>query len=252
MKAKKAIAYSFAGTALGATLLQTLSFLICYDSGTNYFQSKAILPIVSLALMLIAGALGIASVFVWQEEVDPSQIKKRFPFASAIPAIGFLAAGFYFLSQAKSKFDLICAIAILIASLSFVLDLFSKESKSTIFYLGFFAVFGCILLTGRHYFDMTIEMNAPIKVALQAALLFASVFFTQELRCLLSKATPRIYRAITAWTVALGCYASIPAIIAHLAGITDRFDYFCTALLVLSITVFAAIRLIVPHLKASK
>ena len=251
MKTKLSIRCVLAGSVLLATILQTVAYLTSYTASDNYFRVGTILPILAIVCTAIAAIAGAVDAILYSKE-NRIQSKDAFPFISAFSAVGFLLTGIRLLPSASNLFGKVGALILLLAAVYCILDMFRAEILSSVtFGFGFAAPIGCIMLTAHHYFDMTLEMNAPIKISLQVALLFSMLFFVGELRCRLGKPQPILYPTVTAMTVAIGAYASIPAIVAYLAGKVTRFDYFCTAILVLGITLTACMRLIAMYFPKS-
>ena len=72
------------------------------------------------------------------------------------------------------------------------------------------------------YFDASLEMNAPVKVTVQTALLFTMLALTAELRFPLGRAKPRLY-LILSWCAAAAL--SLPSFSILFGGATERGDY---------------------------
>ena len=229
------------GLAALALFSQLLAFAVSYQSDSNYFDRGAILPIASSVLATVAALLGtVDAILSGKEDVTHKDALR----ITALPAgVGFAVAGIHLLTVAVSTLGIITAILLIFGALYCILDCIGIEKFGSIaVIIGFTAVLGCAGLTGYHYFDHTVELNAPIKTSLQVALLCAMLFFTGELRCRLGTPAPRMYRMLTAWTIASGVLASLPLLLAFLIGKLERIDYLTAALLVLGITVTATVR----------
>lgn len=231
-----------AALSVVGSILMTVAFATEYENGTNYFSVGAILPTAAIVVAILAAMIGSVTAFI--SPVSREKKNNNLPFASVFAGIGFMVCGAKLLTSAESTFETISALLLVLAAFYCILDVSRAQSiQSAIFYFGFASVLGCASLTGVHYFDNTVEMNAPAKVLLQIGLLLAMLFFTGELRYRLGQPTPRIYCTICVWTVSAGSIASVPVIIAYLMGKIDRIDYLLTALLLLGITITVALRL---------
>ena len=109
--------------------------------------------------------------------------------------------------------------------------------------IGFTAVLACALVNATFYFDPTLEMNSPAKVALQTSLLFARLYYTAELRYLIDRAKPRLFIALSLLTLSVSALSAIPITVACCCGIIDRKDCLAGALLVLGIAITVLLRL---------
>lgn len=240
----------FAVTATLAMLLQIAAFLTSVEANTNYYENGSVFPILSAGFALLAAAIGSVDAFVFPPRA--TMPAKRIGFATLPSAIGFAVAGIHLLLMKTTTLGMICAILLLAAAIYCVLDLFNlRQYDQALACLGFTGIIGCMLLTGYHYFDSTIEMNAPCKVLLQIALLCAMLFFTSEVRFKMNTPAPRLSRMLCTWMIASGAIAALPMIFAYLFGTIDRADYLTGAILILGVTVTAAIRLVSLYTGAS-
>lgn len=248
----------FAGIAL---LLQTVSVLTDYEAATDYFRRGAVLPTIACISALLAVACGTAAAILSKENLASSpytEDRPHFPFS----AIGYLIAGIgltaigkdvpALLAEAQkeqnttpSLLALLAGISFLIAAVFAILTAFPQCRRygNVLSTVGFFAVFGTILVNAYYYFDMTVEMNAPLKVAVQIGLLCVMLGITGELRYLLKIPMPRTYRMLLSWTLSAGALSSLPVLVAYLSGKMIRADYLFGALLILFYTIEAALSL---------
>lgn len=238
----KALRFTVAASAILAMLLQSLAYLASLVTDSNYFAYGSILPILAVASAAVAAAVGTADAIL-SGKAQKLDRKDRSRLASLPAAIGFAVAGIHLLLIAPTKLGIIGAILLIFGALYCALDCIGTEKFGSVAPLiGFANVLGCACLTCYHYFDQTVEMNAPAKVTIQLALLVAMLFYTAELRCRLGNPAPRLYRMLNAWTLASGALASLPIILAFAAGKITRVDYLTAAILVLGVTATAGIR----------
>ena len=94
------------------------------------------------------------------------------------------------------------------------------------------------------YFDMTVEMNSPNKLILQAALISVMIYFVYELRMLLGgkKAHPRAYVASGLVAVALSASAAIPLICGYFAGLISNSYFFTESFICFNMMMYIAFR----------
>ena len=204
--------------------------ILSIEKGTNYFESGAVLPIPATIWAMIAFIAAVIFAIIIPKE----EIEAKSPFGSdlltALPAaLGFgVGAIFMVIEFAKSQKTLfLIATLFLLISAAHVL-LCETERKSTL--LGFAPPIACALLVAVLYFDTSLEMNAPLKVASQCALLPLMLYFTAELRYLLGREIPRLYLALALISIVLSslCVLAIP--VACLTGALENTNCLTTAL----------------------
>lgn len=237
--------------ALLAAILMTVAFFTQYDApDANYFHRGAVLPVISGVLAALTAVIGTVLAFRMPRDIlKPDSLPV--PVASLVSAIGFLfCAVFLGISTARSGLDWtrIAALLLSLAAAAYALtvsfcDLRQESVRNLSVLLGFTPIFALIFLCASHYFDRSLEMNAPCKVFLMLGLLAAMLTSTGEIRFQLGSALPRAYLMLLSWTVAAGSL-SIPAIpAAYCAGILKGTDYLASAFAVLGCTLTAALRL---------
>ena len=233
----------FAACSALAAILQCLAVLLSFEDGTNYFENGALLPILATVFAILGGILGTLSAFT----ADPTALSKT-PFSKSVSfsplTVGFAAAAILLLLQGSEPFPFITAVLLLLATLYAILVEFPKLRETVLPTLvGMVAVLALIAVNAYYYFDMTVEMNAPIKVTTQLGLLCTMLALTGELRYLLGKPMPRLFVALSAWVVSIGALSALSVPLAYLVGKIDRIDYATGGLLVLCAVLTALLRL---------
>ncbi len=238
-----------------ALIFQAVAVLTDMESGENYYQVGAIFPVLALISALLGAACGTLAAIL-----TPSPAAETSPFSSHTlitpTAIGFLFSGISLLIHVATVPDpkqilphpafaiVVGCLLLLAAPYTVLCDLKHMRTKADLLvFLGFPTVIGSILINAYYYFDLTVEMNAPQKVALQMALLFMMLSFAGELRYLLGSPRTRMYIIVNAWSIALGAIASLPVILTYAIGSLPRIDYLGGAVLILLFTVAQSIRL---------
>ena len=242
LNARQFCSIAFMGSAVTAMLLQTVSVLFFYEDQTNYFQKGAVLPLVAVVFLLLSVVSGTLLAYLSHSSGDPTS---KYRFAPLFPSIGFAVSGVELLLNATSTTETVCAIFLISSSIYSVLAFLNLKNLTNLtIWLCFLPIFSFALLTARHYFDFTVEMNAPLKLMLQCGLLCSMLFYTGELRIHLNNLAPRMYRMLCVWTVASASFASIPTIMAYFTGKTDRVDFLFMGILLLGVGSTALLRLI--------
>ncbi len=226
-----------------ATLFMSAAVGFFYDKGTNYFVANALLFRFAVIFALLAFAAAIATAIITPKDV----IAARSPFGTnlsvALPAsLGFAIGGIFLavnFIQRSSYLALAAAVALLLSMLHTLLC----EAGYRIKALGFFPPVACALLVCILYFDTSLEMNAPLKVAAQCALLPLMLYFTAELRYLLDRALPRLYLALALGSLALSSLCTLAVPVAVIAGFLDNANCLAAALVVLGVNITILFRL---------
>lgn len=229
-------------------LFSTLSMLLCYDRSANYFTVGAVLPFFTVALAIVAATVGIiAAILFPRDQLNTTPFSNR--IQESLPAaIAMLLCGVCLLLPQSTSFALRLITTLLLLTSAAYVMLRSRRSNrfnpSTSFVLlGFTPAIACVLLTAYYYFDTSMEMNAPVKVMVQTAVLCAMLYFTCELRYLLGRQKPRLYLALSLCTLAASSLTAIAVPLSYAFGIFNRADYLAGAVLGLGISITVLLRL---------
>jgi len=210
-----------------AAALQTAAMLTSYAPDKNYFIADAPLPTVAAILAILAGVCGLLSAITAAKEALASPIIDS--VLLGIPAsCGFAYGAFLLVTASTSPLAIPTAITMLGAALYALLltERNAKRFPRALTLLGFFAVAASAMINVYCYFDASLEMNAPVKVSIQTAFLFAMVQFATELRFLLGREKPRLYLVLSYCTIAALSLPAISIYAAHTNEIISRTDYF--------------------------
>ena len=231
-----------------AAILQALAVLISYSNESNYFDTGAILPILS-AIFVIGGLIcgTVAACMTDSNALHDTPFSERNEFP--IPAIGFVLTAILLPMHSPAErmtLTLVTSVLLILAALYSLLSAraaFRKQHEGLLSFLGMASVVGCILAAAYFYFDVNLEMNAPLKIAVQLGLITAMLCYTGEIRFLLGKPMPRVYLTVTAWTIAAGSLAVLAIPFACITEKLPRIDYAGTAVLVLCIVLTQILRM---------
>lgn len=224
-----------------AALVHEIAVLLSYDAGTNYFVANSPLPVLANALTVALFAIAILCALV-----DEKPLPQSSPFGAqiwvAIPAaIGFAVGGIFLLVDFflnRAPLSLVASLFLLL-SLAHVL-LSETEHRKAI--LGFFPPLACALLVCILYFDTSMEMNAPLKLAVQLSLLPLMLYFTTELRYLLGRELPRLYCALSLGSLAASSLCILTVPVASITGRLENVYCLIAALTVIGINATVALR----------
>lgn len=220
-----------------AAILQTVAMLVDYEPATHYFRAGAVLPALSVLLVLLSALLGSLSILLWREELEQSPFAPHRTFSAS--TLGFLLAGSILLKAGGSDTLRVAAgvLLLLSAPYAFLHALpRMREHRAAMTLLGLLPILACILLNAYYYFDVSIEMNSPIKLALQLALLPAMLAYTGELRFHLGRPCRRLYLLADVWLMSLGVLSALSLPVAFLFGDLRRADYAVGAILLATLS----------------
>ena len=234
----KHIAFLFIG--ISAVLL-TLAMLISYEPTTGYFPSASQLPLLAVIFSVLGAVCGSA----WAFTAIPAKIAAS-PFyrpAALVSFIGFLLCGMLLLLHTQAYLS---ALFFFFAALYAFLSGTSAVRQSTILLagFGFLTVIACALGNVYCYFDISLEMNAPVKVFLQTALLFSMIYYTGEVRFLLGREKKRFYLIIAFCALAASFPCAIAFLVAYLQGTLLRTDYLALSVCALGISISLLLRIL--------
>lgn len=248
MELPSAMRTAFAVCSALAAILQTLAVLISYDPTANYFERGAILPTLAVCLAIAGIVCGtIAARMTNTETLNDSPFSKQIAIPYA--AIGFLLTAIVLPLNASAErmtLTLVASVFSVLAALFHILSCIPsirEKHTSVICFLGFAAIIGCILSMAYFYFDVSVEMNAPLKVAVQMGLITAMLGYVGELRYLLGQPMPRTYLTVLSWSISVGALSAIAVPIAMIAKKLPRVDYAVGGLLVLCIATTQILRM---------
>lgn len=229
--------------AASASLFMVIGILLSFEKETNYFESGATLPILSTIWAMIAFAAAVIFAIIIPKE----EIEAKSPFGTnllfALPAaLGFGAGGIFMVIEFAKSQKILFLIAALFLLLSAAHSLLSETDRANTF-LGFTPPIACALMVGVLYFDTSLEMNAPLKVVTQCALLPLMLYFTTELRYLLGREIPRLYLTLALGSVAASslCVFAVP--LASFIGALNNSNCLAAALVVAGTNVTILLRL---------
>ncbi len=231
-----------------ATILQTLAVLFSYTGSSNYFDKGAILPTLSAILVVVGMICGtVAACMTDPKALSASPFSERDSFP--ISAVGFILTAILLplhAPEARMTLTVVTSGLLILAALYSLLSSradFRRQHEGLLAFLGMASVVGCILAAAYFYFDVTVEMNAPLKVAVQIGLVSAMLSYTGEIRYLLGKPMPRVYLTVASWTIAIGSLASLAVPIACFTQKLPRVDYAGGAVLVLCLALTQILRI---------
>ncbi len=242
----------FGAFALSAVVLQSLAILLSYEPDTNYFAGFPLLPLLAIGASLLAAIVGSVAALLTNSPKLAEHPFPRLPIPSLI-ALGMILPAIAILTTKHTEANLV-VIPATVASLflSAVYPILvgiaaCRRHRTLTLLFGMVTVISCILLNAYYYFDISVEMNAPLKTTLQGSLLFLMLYLTAELRYLLGTPQPRLYLALAAWALAFGSLSSIPLTVAFFAGKLTRLDYVAGGLLLLCAAVTICHRIVALH-----
>ena len=183
---------------------------------SNYFERTSPLPVLSVIFVCLAIAVGIAAAIVARYRNEPFSTPATPSFALLPAATGTLASAILLFIAGKA----LNGILFFVEALFFALLIcpFVKKYAAYAIWSGFAAIAAQVVLISTYYFDMTVEMNAPVKVLLQMGLLGAMLDCTVEIRILIGRSHALLTPILTVFAFAICLLSGFSALALTLDG----------------------------------
>jgi hypothetical protein len=222
---------------VATTALHTILMFGFFDRDIGYFQNSVVTSIT--AALALCSILWFFTTLLFipkntmrkEMPADNTPAKSAYIVSAFLNAFGFLNTVFDISktissNQLVEKIQLLYFLFFALSVLYFVGKAFKIFKPDTTVFFGFFVIFNATTMLAQMYFDNFVQMNNPLKITMQIALLFIMIYFLGDLRFDLKKPYPRLYLAVGI-SATLACLAtSIPHIIAYFADILSNKDYF--------------------------
>ncbi len=196
-----------------AAILMIVAFADYDPAVSNYFPQGSALPVVAVILTFLSVAVGMAAV-IFSRHKEPL-FETSFPTGILFPAVfGSLLTGVFLLIEHHT----VPGVLFILESLFLFLAGFSlgKRFSNIVVCFGFFAVAAHVSLIATYYFDMSVEMNAPVKELVIVGLLVSMLECTIEMRLLLKRSHTMLTPFLIILTAAFGTLSSFSLAIAYL------------------------------------
>lgn len=246
-----ALQYAAFGCGLLSGLFGLFAGFLQFETGTHYFLRGSVLPMLAVVFAILGALVALVPAFL--EPVCPSLEPRR--ISHLPPAAGFFVSAFliFLLPASPAKVALRLAVAatilLLLSAAYCLLSFFLKDPKyrGLLALLGFSPILALATFAFFYYFDKSVEMNSPLKVTLQTALLFGMFLFLCEVRRLLEKPLPRLLAGFRLAFFPISALAVGMILSAFFTGAFLRLDYLFGAFLLLTLQFSLAFNLFLPN-----
>lgn len=225
-----------------AMILMTVAYLVAYRPDvSNYFTNGSPLPIQATVFACLAVVFGVVGAILSKRLGTPFAKPSAPSFAVLPAALGSLVTA-VLLFIAKEPLP---AVLFLLTAVYFALSASSlaKRYASAILWVGFASVAATVVLNAAYYFDMAVEMNAPVKILLQMGLLAAMLYCCIEMRISAGLTNGSFTPILTVLAVALCGLSSVPIAVLQFVGELPALAYFAASPVLFGICVTASLRL---------
>lgn len=244
-----------------SVLMRTIACLYHYNPFSGYYTSS-LGP--ASGWCVAAGAL-ILFTYVFAANKESGLVASFTSPASYIPT-GIISVALFFLSKSllsgargilipnfRGETNLTTALISLVAAIAgfaaigyFLLSaVIDKRHYLFRANFGLFAVIFLALYASLLYFDKSMPVNSPNKIADQMAFLFSAVFFLYETRISLGREKWATYTAFGFVALLLTAYASIPELIVYFATGRVLAASLLESVLTLSLFIFISARVVI-------
>ena len=241
MKLSRILLLASLPLVLVGAVLMAAAFAKTYDPAvSNYFPAGSALPVTGAVFALLSLAAGLASALFAKRRSEPFAKPSAPSFATLPTALGALVSTVLLFVGGKP----VIAVFFLAAAAFYALAAFpvAKRIADPLLVLGSVAVIALVILNATFYFDMTVEMNAPVKVLLQMGLLGAMVYAILEVRASAGQKCDYRLPVFTALAASLCGISGISVLVVALAQKTPTVVYAAAVPLILGVFCNAAIR----------
>ena len=259
-KSKKALrlyGITVLAAAFSCVVLRLISTMFFFDGDIAYYQTGAVLPIITNVIMALTAIGAIVFCLISKVSVEPNMPveTKVTRIASIIAAVGFAVFGMIYvtsLTQYSNIYGsipttyLLCAVCTFGACAFFALKALRASNADILYVLtGILVAVWLVLELAECYFDTFIPMNSPLKLTFEFACLGALLLTVNEMRVGLDQKRRGFHLfAATVASVFLPTSA-IPSIICYLNGdMPASYVLVYSDLVMLGISVLAVARLV--------
>lgn len=259
-KSKKALrlyGITVLAAAFSCVVLRLISTMFFFDGDIAYYQTGAVLPIITNVIMALTAIGAIVFCLISKVSVEPNMPveTKVTRIASIIAAVGFAVFGVIYVSSLMEYSNiygsipttyLLCAICTFGSCAFFALKAFRASNADILYVLmGILVAVWLVLELAECYFDTFIPMNSPLKLTFEFACLGALLLTVNEMRVGLDQKRRGFHLfAATVASVFLPTSA-IPSIICYLSGdMPASYVLVYSDLVMLGISVLAVARLV--------
>ena len=210
-------------SAVSAILL-AVACATAYDPAvSNYFPAGSPLLVSASVLSILAIISGIVSAILIKAKNEPFEAPSAPSFAVLPSAIGSLITSVMLFIGGKVWIGILFLLATAFYALSACP--FAKKYAPWVILPGFAVIAATIALTATFYFDMTVEMNAPVKVLLQLGLLSVMLESTLEIRALIGRESPVLFGVVITFAAVLCPLSGISGLVLVIASKTPGIVY---------------------------
>ena len=259
-KSKKALrlyGITVLAAAFSCVVLRLISTMFFFDGDIAYYQTGAVLPIITNVIMALTAIGAIVFCLIPKVSIEPNipTEAKITRLASIIAAAGFAVFGVIYVSSLMEYSNiygsipttyLLCAVCTFGACAFFALKALRASNADILYVLtGILVAVWIVLELAECYFDTFIPMNSPLKLTFEFACLGALLLTVNEMRIGLDQKRRGFHLfAATVASVFLPTSA-IPSIICYLSGdMPASYVLVYSDLVMLGISVLAVARLV--------
>lgn len=235
-----------------AVLLRTLNLLFFYEKDIGYYEAGQLLPLLMYGFLFLSVVFFAVYPPVAFAKDSPTVVSRTRPasVAAVITAVALVwfTVGVYSAMSAEqpSPYTMPLFIAGTAAMLYCLLFALGKGFPFLYVLTGFGAIVFLGILLMESHFDVTVQMNAPAKLALQLGCISGMLLLLGELRLLCGYPKKRMYAfTLSAATIGLGT-ASIPSILADAFSRLPERHHALSDLVFFGLFLLALSRLIFP------
>ena len=238
-----------------AVIWRTLNLFLYYESDIGYYRTGAVMP-TAFRIFLLLGTLFFAVCALTFDKKAAPMPQRNGAIAIVSFAVGacfaITALLRYCLSAtAMSTGTIFAFVTGGLAAVYFILYGCKKLSAVAAVLTGLGAILWFASVLSASYLDLTVTMNAPLKLVLHLACLGGMMLILAEMRMICQSHKKRLYLFALATGTLYLCTSAIPTLIAQLAGILGECEIDYVNFVCLALGLFGLIRLLCPFYSES-
>lgn len=231
-----------------AIVLRVFSLLFFYDAEIGYYQSGAILPVISnITFALSAIALAILPFLLIDRAKTVPAPGGKLKYAALIPAAAFFAIAALSAADAMGNlgvYELLMLLSAVSAVTFFASLALIKQPSGITVGCGIGFILWLALTWLSSYTDFTVTMNSPDKLFFHFACVGAALLAIAELRAAYGMASARAYCCYISLSVLTLSAGAVTPVMGSLCGIYKHNPTVSESAVFCALLVYATVRLI--------
>ncbi len=199
------------GLAIVTVIASLLAYTSAMNNGSRFFNDSAA-SVILYVVLAIDMLFAFSALFLFKKNQKIESHSKLASYSAAIPCLASVLVLVWSFIDASKKPDNVWAILIALASVFsafYFLAQIIRFDSTLILISGYVSIFLCLFIIAKLYVDLAIEMNSPVKLAIQFAAAAVATSILSDLRNLIDRPGPSqfVFSKVCTIMLALFCAA---------------------------------------------